>query len=150
MSKYINLARHLQAANAASWTACFAEIETILGFPLPRSAYTYPAWWSNQAGDGHSQTQAWQSVGWRTGNLDLGSQKITFSRDSNSLKPLPSSVGRQAALAEYSAKKGAGSPQSEAPDIQGHRAGLSITEAKAGLAAHFGVPPESIEITIKG
>ena len=50
---------------------------------LPRSGFSYPAWWSNQTGAGHSQNVAWRSIGWRTANLNLAEQRVTFVRDGN-------------------------------------------------------------------
>ena len=80
MGKYEPLARYLATLKGDSWTATFAEVESKLGFTLPRSAYEYPAWWSNQKGSGHSQKEGWQSVGWETGELDLGAQTVRFAR----------------------------------------------------------------------
>jgi hypothetical protein len=129
MSKYQKLTSYLASLRSARWTAHFGEIEAVLGFPLPNSARSYPAWWSNQAGDGHSQNAAWQSIGWRTGELDLAGQRVTFLRQGHAhRKP----------------------PDANATTREGYRDGLTIAEAKAGLSIHFGVPPESVEIIIKG
>jgi hypothetical protein len=62
------------------WEASFAEIEKVLGRPLPNSAYRHQAWWANQSGAGHSQTRGWQSVGWRTTKLDLERKRVKFER----------------------------------------------------------------------
>lgn len=129
MSKYRNLSLHLASRNGAKWVAKFQEIEAILGFPLPRSAYSYPAWWSNQSGDGHIQSQSWQSAGWRTGELDLANQQVSFFRQ----KSDRAEQRDNNAFSEASPK-----------------GGLTIAQAKAGVAAYFGVSPESVEITIRG
>ena len=42
--------------------------ESILGFSLPRSAYTYNAWWSN---GGHTQADAWMNAGYRVTGIDF-------------------------------------------------------------------------------
>jgi len=81
MSRYQPLADFLSGKKAAEWEASFAEIEAQLGFPLPRSAYTYPAWWANQTGPGHSQTRGWRSVGWKTSELDLKRRRVRFERE---------------------------------------------------------------------
>ena len=128
MSKYRNLTLHLASLNEAKWVAKFQEIEAILGFPLPRSAYSYPAWWSNQSGDGHIQSQSWQSAGWRTGELDLANQQISFLYQSDRAERRDTNECSEA------------SP----------KGGLTIAQAKAGVAAYFGVSPESVEITIRG
>jgi hypothetical protein len=80
-SKYRKLTSFLSSQKRSPRTFQFEEIEAILGFALPRSAFSYPAWWSNQTGDGHSQNLAWRSIGWRTANLNLGEQRVTFVRD---------------------------------------------------------------------
>src|SRR5689334_8023513 len=122
MSKYQNLALHLSSLDIPRWAPTFREIEKILGFPLPKSAYSYPAWWANQAGEGHSQSGSWQSVGWRTGELDLSNQRVSFFREKKD-------SGHQAVADTTGSGR-----QSIA---------LTISEAKAGLAANFGVPLES-------
>jgi hypothetical protein len=127
MSKYSKLTEHLVSWDSDDLTVSFEELEKILGFPLPRSAYSYPAWWANQAGEGHSQSSAWQSVGWRTGELDIANERVSFSRraatPTQKRVPPGSSIGKN---------------------------GLTIAEAKAGLAAFYGVPPDNVEITIRG
>ena len=80
MSKYEPLAQFLDRQTSSVWQAEFMAIEHILGFPLPKSAHEYPAWWANQGGNGHSQTSGWRAVGWRTSNIDLPGKKVTFER----------------------------------------------------------------------
>ncbi|MEO7504845.1 MAG: type II toxin-antitoxin system VapB family antitoxin [Sphingomicrobium sp.] len=80
MSRYHALAEHLKRLPQPNWDARFDDIERVLGGPLPKSAYRYPAWWANQAGPGHSQTLGWKSAGWRTAKLDLGRQRVRFER----------------------------------------------------------------------
>jgi Bacterial antitoxin of type II TA system, VapB len=81
MSRYQPLADFLAAKKSDEWHATFSDIEARLGFPLPKSAYTYPAWWANQVGSGHSQTRGWRSVGWRTTALDLERRRVRFERE---------------------------------------------------------------------
>ena len=116
--KYVNLAAHLASLDGKEWNPTFHEVEAVLGFPLPDSARSYPAWWANQ---GRSQSQAWQSAGWRTASVDVPAERVTFIY-----------VGGDDAEAE------------EAPR------GLTIAQAKEGLAAQFGVDPDRIEIIIRG
>jgi hypothetical protein len=122
-SIYRHLTKHLDSHHDSPRTFQFKEIEAILGFPLPKSARLYPAWWSNQVGNGHSQSAAWQSIGWRTGRLDLANERVTFFR-------------KQA--------------EDERPAVSPVKKGLTIAQAKAGLSAYYGVPPEDVAITIKG
>jgi hypothetical protein len=129
VSKYRALTLHLATLNEDSWVAKFQEIEAVLGFPLPRSAYSYPAWWSNQTGDGHIQSQAWRLAGWRTGELDLAKQQVSFFYQGSGR-----TEQRDANKSGSVSRKG----------------GLTIAEAKAGVAVHYDVSPENVEITIRG
>lgn len=76
MSKYNPLRTHLERAEGAI-ALSLADIEEILGFPLPRSARLYPAWWSNSGGT-HVQSAAWQSAGYETRQVDLEGQTVHF------------------------------------------------------------------------
>lgn len=62
-------------------TLSFEDIEQILSFRLPISAYKYNAWWSNER-EGHVQAKSWIHAGWNTSNIDLG-KKITFIRENH-------------------------------------------------------------------
>jgi hypothetical protein len=140
MSKYENLIRHFAALDAESWTATFSEIEIILGSLLPQSAYQYPAWWSNQAGEGHSQSRAWQDAGWRTTNLDIANRRVTFLRNQ-----IPYTESARSTDVRRDATKSVAAVPARMTSE-----GISIPEAKARLAIYFGVSPENIEITIRG
>jgi hypothetical protein len=78
LSKYDLLGQHLAALRLDQWRPTFREIEAVLGFSFPASARIYPAWWSN--GSGTRQSAAWLDVGWRTEDLALGSERVTFRR----------------------------------------------------------------------
>lgn len=48
----------------------FKQIEEILGAPLPRSAYTYRAWWGNQQDSkNRPQAHAWLSAGFSVASV---------------------------------------------------------------------------------
>lgn len=79
MGKYEPLAQYLNHLDDESWEARLEDIERVLGFKLPDSAYTYPAWWANQHGH-HSQTKGWRDVGWETRDVDLRSRRVRFVR----------------------------------------------------------------------
>ena len=50
----------------------FREIESIIGGPLPKSAYQYKAWWANQTDTStRSQARAWQSAGYKVDAIQL-------------------------------------------------------------------------------
>ena len=80
MGKYEPLAEFLKAQDADSVTTSFQRVEKELGFPLPKSAREYRAWWSNQKGPGHSQKEGWQAVGWETREVDLAREIVRFER----------------------------------------------------------------------
>lgn len=79
MGKYDPLRKHLAGLRLTRWRAAFADIEKVLGFPLPRSAHAYPAWWSNDA-TGHSHSLAWLEAGWKTQDVDLQNAQVTFAK----------------------------------------------------------------------
>jgi hypothetical protein len=55
----------------------FSELEAILGFTLPMSAYTYRAWWANGR---HSQANAWLHAGYKVDRVDIPGQALMFRR----------------------------------------------------------------------
>lgn len=79
MSKYEPLPQFLSSRTEPIQKLSFAQIERVLGFKLPQSAYEHEAWWSNNA-TGHSHARSWLSAGWRTQDVDLSSRKVTFRR----------------------------------------------------------------------
>ena len=163
MSKYQKLTDHLLRLEISEWRTSFADIERILGFSLPPSAYQHPAWWANQAGR-QAQSAAWQKAGWNTENLDLAGQQVTFSRAQNAFAKRPLSMDEGTnAFAHRFPQKVSPSFNAFAPSIRENKQSpmeesiengsfqpLTIAQAKAGLAAHFGVPTDNIEIVIKG
>ena len=79
--KYANLYSHLSNLGGEDWGVTFTELETILGFSLPDSAYLYRPWWANQSKSGHSQSMAWSVAGWKTSDVDMENETLTFRRD---------------------------------------------------------------------
>lgn len=77
MGKYTPLGQFLATADKENIDISFAEIESLLGFPLPTSAYTHRPWWAN---GGHSQASAWLNAGYKVAQVDLGMQKVHFRR----------------------------------------------------------------------
>lgn len=57
----------------------FAQIEEIIGAPLPRSAYEHRAWWANDS-VGHVQSQQWLDVGWRVASVNMTEREVRFAR----------------------------------------------------------------------
>ncbi len=85
MSKYDPLRKHLAGGALTRWRAAFSEVEAVLGFALPRSAYAYPAWWSNDA-TGHSHSRSWLEAGWKTKDVDLQNQQVTFVKQQGGMQ----------------------------------------------------------------
>ncbi|MDB5456266.1 MAG: hypothetical protein JWP92_1851 [Caulobacter sp.] len=82
--KYEPLKRRLDAGlDVDRLPMTFREIESLLGFPLPASARKHQAWWSNTR-IGHSHAAAWLDPGWRTANVDLAAERVTFVKDAAS------------------------------------------------------------------
>ena len=80
--KYEPLKRHLESRFLVRETRLrFVEIEKLLGFSLPASARSYPAWWSNTRGS-HTHAAAWLDAGWTTAKLDLAGGAVTFVKTS--------------------------------------------------------------------
>jgi hypothetical protein len=79
VSKYEALAQFLNQLDRATHRVRLSEIESVLGFKLPKSAYEYEAWWSNNE-TGHSHAHAWLGAGWRTEAVDLTRRQVTFRR----------------------------------------------------------------------
>lgn len=80
MGAYQPLTDYLLRLDADEWRASFADVERVLGRPLPDSASKYPAWWANQSGPGHSQTRGWQDAGFETREVDLRGGRVRFIR----------------------------------------------------------------------
>ena len=81
MSKYDVLASYLKSRAAQTVQMTFAEVEKVLGFKLPASAFEYPAWWSNES-MGHVQARAWMRAGFETEAVDIAAKRVVFRRTS--------------------------------------------------------------------
>lgn len=84
-SKYDVLRDYLRgrAREEADFSMTFAEIENILGGPLPRSAYEFQAWWANQTDlSRRPQARAWIEAGLKVAELHQASSsgQVRFSR----------------------------------------------------------------------
>lgn len=80
MSKYAPLQKYLSQLERDEWKASFDEIEKILRFKLPHSAYHHPAWWGNNK-QGSRHTSAWLDIDWATRDLNFGNGTIAFFRN---------------------------------------------------------------------
>jgi hypothetical protein len=91
MSKYQPLSQRLRGHTGDEWRASFAEVEEVLGFPLPKGARSGKAWWSNDLGKPHSR--AWSGHGWEAGDVDMITGQVTFRRSAVSPAVVESVAG---------------------------------------------------------
>ncbi len=78
-SKYFGLHDFLRRCSKDQVVLSFAEIERLLGTPLPPSARAGRAFWSNR-GRGALQAAAWMEAGYHVQAVDLRRQRVTFAR----------------------------------------------------------------------
>jgi hypothetical protein len=78
MTKYQPLSDHLSGRKGAFWRASFDDLETVLGFPLPKTASDSAAWWANDAEKTHCR--AWLDAGWRVESVDRAGRVALFER----------------------------------------------------------------------
>ena len=78
--KYEPLYQYFLKRQERSLTLSFTEMEEILGFALPKSAFTYPMWWNPSAT--HIQCLSWTKAGYRAVNVSEGirAKRMTFEK----------------------------------------------------------------------
>ncbi len=91
MSKYEPLTTFLKQASGHDVRLSFVELEKVLGFPLPASKQ-YPAWWSNSASN-NTMTKAWLAAGYKTEQVDVVGEKVTFHAEAKAPTVAPSVAG---------------------------------------------------------
>ena len=77
MSKYQPLASFLKTQKTQAVPLTFKELEKILGFKLPPSAYRHRPWWANEA-RGHVHAKAWLDAGYETAQVDMEAKRLVF------------------------------------------------------------------------
>jgi hypothetical protein len=96
MSKYRPLSDRLAQETAEEWRPTFAEIEEVLGFPLPKAAQQ-AAWWSGGEKPHH---KAWTAHGWEVGGVDKGSgvhfRRAPVGLNAGEMEPTASEAGEPA------------------------------------------------------
>lgn len=80
MGKYDPLSHYLKAASKDVIEASFEQVEKILGFQLPQSAYRHQAWWANETHGSHSHARSWQDAGWETRQVNTERRRVRFER----------------------------------------------------------------------
>ena len=76
--KYYRLTDYLKNSNQNYIRLSFEEIENILGFNLPSSAFNHQAFWSNSRS--HSFACAWLNAGYRNAGTNLLSKYAEFRK----------------------------------------------------------------------
>ena len=79
MPKYAALTAHLAARKLPEIAMTFAEIEALLGFPLPPSSRKHRAFWSNNPTNS-VMTKAWLQAGYQSKAVDLEQGKLLFAK----------------------------------------------------------------------
>ena len=82
MSIYAPLRDRLSSLSVTTVRMRFADIEEIIGRDLPPSARRYSAWWGNNDQGGKRHSVAWRHAGWRTEDLALEMEEVSFVRES--------------------------------------------------------------------
>jgi hypothetical protein len=86
MSKYDPLGAFLASRSASETPMTFAEVEDVIGAPLPAAAGKHAAWWSNNP-QNNVMTQIWLDAGYRTERVDLGGRKLVFRKVGSTRSP---------------------------------------------------------------
>lgn len=76
--KYSSLHRWLDTEERASMSVTFAEVEEVLGFPLPNSCRNHVAHWHSY--EGSAVARAIIDAGWKASQVNLADQTVTFTR----------------------------------------------------------------------
>ncbi len=83
MGKYETLGKYLSSINENIIKITFEEIENILGFPLPSSAFKFRPWWAND--QSHVQAiDGWMKYGWKLDRVDIFQKNAKFKKITNS------------------------------------------------------------------
>ena len=87
MAKYTRLGDFLTAQRAGEVPMTFADIERVIGGPLPPSKLQR-AWWSNNPSN-NVMTRAWRAAGFRTARVDVAGERLVFRREPEEGPPAP-------------------------------------------------------------
>jgi hypothetical protein len=82
--KFAGLKHYLVSSCKSEITLSFAEIESIIGTALCKSAYTYPAYW--QSSPTHTMPNTILAAGYKVASVDLIGKRIIIEKQHNSDK----------------------------------------------------------------
>lgn len=99
MSKYAALQHFLANVPASQVPMTFAEIERVIGAPLPASSRRHRAWWSNNPTN-NVMTHAWLEAGFESSDVDIVRERLVFRKATGkarvpSAAPTPPAAGRE-------------------------------------------------------
>ena len=77
--KYFRFTDYLKKSNKSYIRLSFQEIEDILGFKLPSSAFNHAAFWSNSRS--HSLASSWLNAGYKNIKTDLFEKYAEFKKE---------------------------------------------------------------------
>ena len=77
---YLSLHAYLANRYSSVVVLTFAQIEDLLGSPLPASARQDPAWWNSDDHDNFGHSNSWR-LAKRTAVANLMAQTVTFERN---------------------------------------------------------------------
>lgn len=92
MAKYEALCNHLKSQGSRRVPMSFREIERVVGAPLPPSAYSYRAWWSNNP-ENSVMTKAWLAAGFRSSEVDMARHEVVFVQAKGESREAPPAEG---------------------------------------------------------
>jgi len=80
--KYTPLENYLRALpkNKHEMIFSFEQIEKILKFRLPSSAYEDERWWLRDKEGNHVNLRAWANSGWKVGKVEVNKQQVKLVR----------------------------------------------------------------------
>ncbi len=80
--KYTPLENYLRAlpANQTEVRLTFAQIEAILKFKLPASAYEDERWWLHEKEANHINLRAWTNAGWKVAHVEVPRHHVKLIR----------------------------------------------------------------------
>ena len=79
MSKYAPLTGYLSSSGMEYIPITFSQVEEVIGDKLPRSAFEYRPWWSNNPSN-HVNAEAWLSAGYKASEVDMSERKLVFRK----------------------------------------------------------------------
>jgi hypothetical protein len=82
------MATEMRAVGQTARPVTFHEIEAWAGMPLPRSAFTYRAWWSNNSGNDSNVQKPWELAGFIATDVDMPLRSLFLRLKADAPPPL--------------------------------------------------------------